>query len=478
MKKLIGRAAAMLLCAGLVIPAVPANAAYTPEEITLSLRPMASEEASYAIQENTVYLTAEQAQAGVSVHMGIYIEAERSDVTILSAKVASGCETITFDSESCFNPSAPGYTEEAVTYTLSDGTTFSTNFKPFCFGMLTAQGSYRPNCFGVNTGFQPEANTMITMITNTATMPFFGPASDELSFVEFDMDIAAGTAPGVYDLSFVCEADGTSLGKTYISSLRDGGGYDDVIPQVENARIVISDQEVILPEKPVPQHFYTDDAEQIAFSQFFPEDACVIVSGENGYVTEKIDYSQMQVQPVDAFPEEELDDYISSVGNVVMIESDTTEPSSPNAYWQELQKLVENNELYLKIPGLFTFYLQLSYKGASLLHDDGSASYAAGYVGHRGDANYDGKTDAEDASKILMYAANKGVGNAASLTGVSTNASHLSEKMAYFLADVDGGSLSCGEDGSMLDANDASSILLYAAIEGAGMTPDWAEILK
>ncbi len=59
----------------------------------------------------------------------------------------------------------------------------------------------------------------------------------------------------------------------------------------------------------------------------------------------------------------------------------------------------------------------------------------------------------------------------------------MMELFAYFLGDVTGESEdhgatdARGNEGSDLDATDASYILIYAAEEGAGLNPDWAVIL-
>ncbi len=475
MKRILKRMAAFLLCTALTIPAMPANAAYTPEQVALSLRPMQTEDSSYAIYNDTVYLTPAQVEDGMRVHMGIFIEATHDDVMLISVKAQSSSKSITFDEASYYNPSTSGYTEEEVTYTLSDGTTFSTTYKPFCFGMLTSQGSYRANGFGVYTAFDAEENSVTSMLLNTKTMEFFGGASDELSYIEFDVVIAPETEPGVYDISFVHDAEGESLGHTYISSDNGSGGYDDVFPTLKNAKIVISDQAHILLEQPEPQFYFVDDTEQIALSEFFSGVTRVIAARDDRFYVETLDLTQLSVHPADGIPDD-LHDYCSSVGSMVIVPG-VTETLSPNGYLQKLIESSEENDVTMRADQLFTVYHLLAYEGTQLLHEDGTEAMAVCYVGLRGDANSDGIADSADASKILQYAGNKGSGNPASLTGASTNASHLGEKMLYFLSDITGQSLSCGEDGSALDAVDASLILQYAALEGSGLEADWDSLI-
>ncbi len=93
-------------------------------------------------------------------------------------------------------------------------------------------------------------------------------------------------------------------------------------------------------------------------------------------------------------------------------------------------------------------------------------------VAEGGDANLDGKTDAADAAAILTFAAEKGAGGSPVLMKENP-------RLSYFLADVNEYSTDCGEnDGTALDAKDASAILRYAAIGGSGETPDWSDVLS
>ncbi len=474
MKKFIGRVAALVLCAGLCLPAIPARAAYTPEEVALSLRPVSN--GDYAVVENTAYLTTGQAEEGASVHMGVYLEADHDDVLILALKLVSENENITFNEESYYNPTASGYTSEPVTYTLSDGTSFSTTFKPFCFGSLTAQGTYKPNCFGVETSFRQDENALLSMVMNTTTMPFFGGSSDELSYIEFDVDIAPGTPAGVYDISFVHDADEDSLGHTYISSDNGAGGYDDVFPTLENASIVISDEAAIVPEQPVEQYRSSDDREAVPVEVFFPEDAQVLVAENGVYRSEPLDRTQLTLD-ADAewqYMIDEIRSY-SVLGNLHYY-SEKGELFAPYDCYMEMEEMIATGDLDPAHRSLFTMLYKFRYRGVPL-SDGSSSAMGVVNVGLRGDANGDAVVDAEDASKVLAYAANRGSGKPASLTGAATTAEASVEKMYYFLADVVGQSLSCGEDGSMLDATDASTILLYAARIGAGVETEWSEVM-
>ena len=83
----------------------------------------------------------------------------------------------------------------------------------------------------------------------------------------------------------------------------------------------------------------------------------------------------------------------------------------------------------------------------------------------RGDSDLSGKTDANDAARVLRFAAMTG----AKRQNVTISDDPTAEALCQGLADVDG-------NGS-INAQDASLILLYAARFGAGQHPVWSEIL-
>ncbi len=473
MKPLLKRIAALTLCGLLAVPAVPAAGYESSEEIAFSLRPMETESGSYLIDGNTVYLTDEQAEAGISVRLGMYIEADYPDILCLSAKIVSDSANLTFNSESYQNPTAP-YSDEPITYTLSDGTTFSTKLKPYCFGSIGSSGTYLTNSFGVFTNFKTDENAVITFVNNTSTMPFLGSTSDEFSYIEFDVDVAPGTQPGVYTISFVHDAEGEDLGHTYVSSDNGSGGYTDTFPTLKGASIVVSESQYLMTQPTQHQFLYAEDTTPIRTEHFFDEDARIAVAGENGYAYETLDVSAVSVTASGGLSNEELNQ-VDSIGKVLTAED--SELLSPKEYMAlHNEQLTSNPDDALLADQPFTLLCRLEYEGQPLCSADGNPVIAAAYIGHRGDANQDGTTDATDAAKILRYAASEGSGKTASLTGWGDQ--YTAEKLAYFLADVNGSSTSCGEkDASPLDATDASLILAYAAAAGTGTIPDWSEIL-
>ncbi len=117
------------------------------------------------------------------------------------------------------------------------------------------------------------------------------------------------------------------------------------------------------------------------------------------------------------------------------------------------------------------------YRGSIPCTIDGqlAETNATAYIAVKGDVTLDGMPDANDAATILVFAAERGAGNEAWLYSKDDQ---MLEYFAYFLGDVTGESENYGEDGSVMDANDAANILVYAAEFGAGLKPLWEVVLE
>ncbi|MBR0485222.1 MAG: cellulose-binding protein CttA-related protein, partial [Oscillospiraceae bacterium] len=83
----------------------------------------------------------------------------------------------------------------------------------------------------------------------------------------------------------------------------------------------------------------------------------------------------------------------------------------------------------------------------------------------KGDTTLSGMVQADDAAKILVYAAEYGSGQDARLYDSDDD---IMEQFVRFLGNVDAD--------SDINAEDAAYILIYAAQQGSGSTPDWDEI--
>jgi hypothetical protein len=113
----------------------------------------------------------------------------------------------------------------------------------------------------------------------------------------------------------------------------------------------------------------------------------------------------------------------------------------------------------------------------------------------KGDTTLNGITDAEDAAKVLIYAAEDGAGIETRICQMDTSemedlgitglAVDEMEDFVYFLSDVTGESEDHGKTSNIpdetgkspLDAEDAAKILIYAADAGIG-EEDWYKILS
>jgi len=119
--------------------------------------------------------------------------------------------------------------------------------------------------------------------------------------------------------------------------------------------------------------------------------------------------------------------------------------------------------------------LQVYYDGQAL-----EGVTAKAYIGVKGDADLNGVVNAEDAAKVLIYAAAKGAGKEAYLVDAVETDDTL-EAFAYFLADTDGESTDNGAtsgiagatNASAVDSIDAANILVYAARLGSKGQADW-----
>ncbi len=447
--KRIPAAASAMLLAMSAIPTFSANAVYKDSsEIAFALRAIETENCGYIADGNTVFVSPSAAQAGTSIRIGVYIEAEYADLAFMYMKIQSDNDMITFNEESCHNPTAP-YSEEAITYTLKDGTQFSTKLKPYCLGMINSAGYYRSNSFGVTTRFTPAENSMnLTWMygyeqQGSTSATFFGSRSDEYSFIEMELDVAPDTLPGEYQISFVT-GDGSDMGATYLTSddteeSEDGSSiYRDIVPTLKDLKIVIPHGEYFVKEHPTAFR-WLDDPTPLRSEDFYPEGTIIYKDTAEGYAAEVLDYEKF----------------------------------STGVNGMTIQYLTDPNEF---ICGNFfeTYYDGMAIS-TSEYYEDGFL-FSTVRSGLRGDANHDNMVNAVDAAAILVYAAGRGVGEATVLH--SADDAQL-EQTAYFLADVNEGSRCCGNgDGTSLDAIDASAVLIYAAAAGTGVTPDWNEILK
>ena len=446
MKKIIFKIPAIALCLSGLTNAMPVHSAYhSADEITFSLRSMTG---GYISKDNPnkIYISPEQAKNGTTIHAGMYIEADYADLSYISAVLQSENENIIFQKETFQTPVSYAY-EEAQEFILSDGTSFSTRFKPFCFGRINSMNRYETGSYAFDANIQELLFTATWQYDlknqETWSAEFFGISSDELSFVDFDMQIAPETSAGIYPINFVVK-DSFVVGSTYLTS-------DDSIPDEENPGKYISVYNSLVPTlKPL----------EIVIAETNPIIQTEVINSESmncfRYSHDTTDFSVEDFLPeiVFRYGEDEITENVSTL-------LETFTAGNPESIYSKTPVVTSENFL--------------TVSGVPLENDANQQVALTYYIGQKGDVNRDGVVDAEDATIILIYSAERGAGNDYYLTD---NTDNTMENFAYFLGDVNGESKNSGQDGSELDASDATFILQYSALTGSGHTVDWNELIS
>ncbi len=227
---------------GSTLAALPSHAGYaSSEEIAFTLRTQQGD--GYLVSGNTVYVPLETAAQGLTLPMGMYIEADYADLAFLYAKIQSDSTQLLLNEETFHNPQTL-YTDEKVEYTTSLGEVFSTRLKPYCLGKIENTGVYTHNSAGIMTNFETEENALILnwmLNANDYTAEFLGASSDEFSFIDLDVDLAPATPAGTYHVSFIEGTNqyGTPLTAIESNDFDEGGTYVTTIPTLKHAEVVV-----------------------------------------------------------------------------------------------------------------------------------------------------------------------------------------------------------------------------------------------
>ena len=249
------------------------------------------------------------------------------------------------------------------------------------------------------------------------------------------MQIDSGTEPGRYFINFLTNEEYPDQA-TCVSSNADTPNpeqegtfithYADMIPALKPAEIIITDDPPMLEADPVPCFRFAEDSTPFSV-QDFQEQLPLSYGG---------------------------DSLLLNTSDLL----DTFEAGSPS-------------DLSITTPQERRLPLTLS--GVDVQDTQGNPAELEYHIGLKGDANLDGQVNARDAAQVLVYATQKGLAKEASLSGTSDP---ISERLAYFLADIDGESVNEGEDGSLLNATDAARILKYVTLRGSDQEPDWNDL--
>ena len=220
---------------------LPVGATYqSSEEIAFAVRPVdVADEYIYdeVEGEKTIYLYQDDLKEGKKLHLSVFVEAETQQIDVIDLVLQTNTPKITFDSESFVPPNRAYYETEQI-FTLPDGTEFSTDFKPYCFGSVGLSKVYNINCMFFS-GFD---ETQAAFSSQFLLMPgakheFLGGQSDLFSFVDLHVDVAPGIESGIYRVGF---AEPTEEKKkpnctTYIVDSQ----YIDTIPTLKGCNICV-----------------------------------------------------------------------------------------------------------------------------------------------------------------------------------------------------------------------------------------------
>ncbi len=236
-----------LLLSGLVLTgnALSAKGVYeSSEEIAFAIRPVDVAEEYFCDEtgdEKTIYINQEDIGEGKTLHFSVFIEAETQQMDIVELLIETNSEKLTFDSESFVTPTTQIGTH---TYTLPDGTEFSTPLKPYSLGSVGFNQVYSSNCMFTH-GFNETqaAFSMNLMLMPGAKHEFLGGQSDLFSFIDLDVNIAPDIEAGTYRIDFT---DPTTVEKhtNYVSldvstSPKEGSKYVDTFPIMKGCNICI-----------------------------------------------------------------------------------------------------------------------------------------------------------------------------------------------------------------------------------------------
>ena len=436
MHKIFYQSTALLLGIS-CLTGLSAKAAYSsPEDVTLSLRAM---NGGYIPENNVhkIYVSPEDLQNHDHlVHFGIFFETDPAIVDIFYVSLAMESPVISFYKDSFKNPTLYAF-PEAQEFTHTDGNVYASRFEPYCFGRINMMDNYEPAAFSCTANMKEhnfyllwtyDLNNQDENGNKDFSARFFGNASDDYHFIEFDMQIDDETPPGTYHVSFLTNQEMNS-DCTYLTSddsipdESDPGHYKSIyakmIPTLYSAEIVLTGGHPVSETEIAPVFRYAHD--QTEFSvQDFPSELTVIA-----------DHASVQTVTED-----------------LLEVFDTGSPAD------------------MAVSEPVTLRSELNYQDMQILDPLGNPSALEYRIGQKGDADLNGSVDAADAALILTYAAEDGSGTETSLTGSPDS---TEEKFAFFLADIDGE----GKEGSLLDSADASKILIYAAKQGSGQDVDW-----
>ncbi|HAJ97666.1 MAG TPA: hypothetical protein DCO72_08020 [Ruminococcus sp.] len=228
--------------------AISAGAVYeSSEEIAFAIRPVdVAENCLYdgTGYEKTIYINQEDIQEGETLHFSVFIEAETQQMDIVELMLETSSEKLTFDADAFVKPTAVYY-QSNQTFTLPDGTSFSTTLKPYSLGSVGMNKVYSTNCM-FSSGFNETqaAFSMNLMLMPGANHEFLGGQSDLFSFLDLDVKLSPDIEVGTYRIDFA-EPTEEKKNPNYVSldiadhSAGDNSKYIDTVPVLKGCNIRI-----------------------------------------------------------------------------------------------------------------------------------------------------------------------------------------------------------------------------------------------
>lgn len=181
------------------------------------------------------------ANGDVTVRIGIYIDDTSNDIANLQIKWACDSEYIVLGN---LLSAVAKVSEE--TYTLADGTSFTTSYVPTCFGQINTKGVYSvqgsfiiPDKPDADTGRSETAYSIAYQSSWTAPVTWFGGDSDAYMISDFDAVISQGTPDGLYTIYYIESQDGEAS-----STVTHGAYYSvskDFLPELKSITIQVGE---------------------------------------------------------------------------------------------------------------------------------------------------------------------------------------------------------------------------------------------
>lgn len=125
--------------------------------------------------------------------------------------------------------------------------------------------------------------------------------------------------------------------------------------------------------------------------------------------------------------------------------------------------------------GCFISDVPLCIGSTPVKNSDGSNLTQHILVGMKGDVNFNGKVDMTDAYNVLLYNSKASIGQTPVFCDHPTDP--YQETLAYFLADVDTCSKS-GKTGGKISMTDAYHVLIYTSYQALGQKIPWDSMIK